>query len=327
MSPSPARLVAAVALTLAGCGCVAAHEPAPTPPSPAMHHPDRARLDSLYAVRFPDELFAVWRLARELRPEAPRRAFDALGVVLCGPFDLLAGERPPEDLPMSLHWRFTYAPPELFTVASGDTDGLQWGYWFDTPESPSAVARWWARDAYEIGGDATSLHGALIGWAEDRIEGSRENEEDDPDYADEYRAEIEAATALREALVASARAADVWPPSPPRRRPTVPTPDGMGLVVDEAEVGPRLDLGAIDRRLREGGCDAIVTEARGASQPGRALGLARAVWTRGDCQDAHPAAAEVMARAYDALGRGALAEVVRAHQAHRDAPSVHLTRE
>lgn len=341
--PSLRVVLPALLLALAiGCECSPTPTTGPTPPGPTTSiapapvpspplQANRAPLTDLYPVHFPDELYAIWEVARRLRPDAPRSAFDAVGVRLCGPFDVLAGERRDEELalPMLLHWRFFLDPPEMFTVASGDTDGLHWGYWFDETNQASAVAHYYARDAYEIVTDGTTLTSAMVRHIGRRIDSARENIEYDADHADEYRRQIEAATALRVALVEAATARGEWPAPRMARSANVPTFDGMGVRVEEPALGDApVDAERVFRRAGQGEGAALVAEATAALEaghPGLALLLARPAWTARECEAQHADAAEVMARAYTAIGRERLALVLRTHQEHRDMRSVDIT--
>ena len=103
----------------------------------------RRQLRELYGIDFPDELFAFADWHASLSREAARAFHEVLGITLHGPFDVLAGKLDGLVLryPAVLHWRYQYDPPEMFTVWTGDTDGLHWGYWFDDPERlPPVVA-------------------------------------------------------------------------------------------------------------------------------------------------------------------------------------------
>ncbi|POM77744.1 hypothetical protein PHPALM_4821 [Phytophthora palmivora] len=83
-------------------------------------------------LKAPGDLFDVFALALEVRPERPCDAFvDTLGVQLCGPFDLLAAEKEVTvDKPLYLHGRFFFDPPEVTSVMvdSHSDVGRHWGY-------------------------------------------------------------------------------------------------------------------------------------------------------------------------------------------------------
>ena len=127
------------------------------------------RIVSLYGFALPSELLTLWSLARELSPQTPCGAFrSVLGVSLVGPFEVLDGalENNQPTLPWLLHWRYPLDPPEFFTAAVGDSDGLHWGYWFDEPGKPEfRVVSYYARDAYELADAGGTLFAALLGEA------------------------------------------------------------------------------------------------------------------------------------------------------------------
>ena len=113
----------------------------------------RDQLRSLYGFDFPEDLFHFWEFANRLRPLEPLHClFDPLHVELTGPFEVLAGRfdgRTPRH-PMLLHWRYYMDPAEFFTVLTGDTDGLHWGYWLDDPRAgKGSVASYYADDTLE----------------------------------------------------------------------------------------------------------------------------------------------------------------------------------
>ncbi|KUG02273.1 hypothetical protein AM587_10015452 [Phytophthora nicotianae] len=77
-----------------------------------------AFLESKLFLKAPGDLYDVFELAAELRPESPCKAFvGTLGLRLTGPFDLLAAkEEVTVDKPLYLHGRFFFDPPEVATV-------------------------------------------------------------------------------------------------------------------------------------------------------------------------------------------------------------------
>ncbi|KAG6967153.1 hypothetical protein JG688_00006448 [Phytophthora aleatoria] len=110
-------------------------------PAPSEHLSAwNAFLESKLFLKAPGDLYNVFELASELRPESPCEAFvDTLGLRLIGPFDLLAAATKKEvkvDKPLYLHGRFFFDPPEV-VAAVVDTDGDEgrhWGYFRDAPD-------------------------------------------------------------------------------------------------------------------------------------------------------------------------------------------------
>ena len=114
----------------------------------------REQLHSLYGFDFPDDLFHFWAFANRLRPLEPLAALkDDLGLTLVGPFEVLAGRfdgRLPRLSPL-LHWRYYLDPPEFFTVLSGGTAKLHWGFFFDdSPGKDGCVASYYGDDVFAI---------------------------------------------------------------------------------------------------------------------------------------------------------------------------------
>jgi len=263
----------------------------------------RAQLKELFYVDFPDELFEVWEWHQHLEGE-PRRAFHGvMGVRLHGPFDVLAGSFDGKELryPAVLHWRYQYDPPELFTVMTGNVDGLHWGYWFDDPgRLPPVVASFYARDAFELV-EAPSLFRAIAKHLAAHHAGTLENKASDRKHADAYDRDLAALDAL---LVTLPKL-----PPPAKRMPTVRTGEGMGIVAEGATTWTRPK--EVDRT-------AILEEAERVS-PGTALVMGRKLW------DGHKALAfEVLDHAYARLGRDTLRRVASEHRAHPALPSLDI---
>lgn len=285
----------------------------------------RSTLAEHYPVEFPPELLTLWELARSLAPEHPSQAFGD-SFCLVGPFDLLGGQRPPAalEVPLLMHWRYYMDPPELFTVATGHTDGQHWGYWFDAPgERRPVVCSYFNNDAYELR-PCDSLLEAL----EEQLEWDRQTLEEyratDPAGKAHYEGELERLAELRRRMSEWA-----WPTTAPTpaRRTNVPTFGGMDLIVPAPQATGLLQADALHERADRGDGAELLEEARAALAAGKlglALQLARAVWALAGSRESHPDAALVLAEVYDALGRPALAQVARAQARHRSHPSVDL---
>jgi hypothetical protein len=226
-----------------------------------------------------------------------------------------------------MHWRFYMDPPEFFTIAHGDSDGLHWGYWFDAPgERAPVVCSYYNNDAYEI----TECGDSIVDAAEDcltaTVEGLQENLEDDPEESEYYNAEIARIEDLQRGIREWR-----WPsPTASQRKANVPTFDGMGLIVPDALASDLLPPEKLYRRAESGDGHVLLAEARTALANGRlgvALQVARAVWTFEGSKEYHSAASLLQADVYAALNRPALASVARVQAAHRGITSVDLLRE
>ncbi|QDU96932.1 ADP-ribosylation family protein [Lignipirellula cremea] len=217
----------AVGLTLlTGCGPAGKSNQQNVEKAAAMKHERDEQLHALYGIRFPRDFFDFWEWYNELPPEFVNTFEEELGIRLVGPFDVLAGKFDDVKLryPAVLHWRYLYDPPEFFTVFSGNTDGLHWGYWFDDPARlPPVVSAFWASDAFELWSPGSTLFEAVASWSDGAKESLEENIEHDPDHADEYRDSLAALTKFERRLPTTSCSVS--------RKPTHQTPELMGVVI------------------------------------------------------------------------------------------------
>ena len=300
----------------------------------------QAQLLELFKVTFPQELLEVWDLAKKLNPKDPRYAFnESLGISLHGPFEVLAGAFDDVTLryPALLHWRYSYDPPEFFTVMVGDCDGLHWGYWFDAPGSlePSVVS-YYARDAYELHVCAETLFGALRAHLERRWQDSHEYLDEGCDPEDErwYREDIERLDALRERLCKVTKTSDKLHGDVYLRRHTVlarqdvkMTSEYMGVVVPDSTYRElKLPCGPSAYEIWDYVRSADMTpwikaahEAADEGFVGTALWMGRELW--GFDQWAEQATA-LLVRGYEGLGRDVLAHVTKTHARYRWLPGL-----
>ena len=178
-----------------------------------------------YGFEFPADLVRFWSVAKKHEDAL----FDA-GVRLVGPFTILGGGRPDDDLD-----RWPADPPELFTVAEGDTDGLHWGYVLHEPGKPGYVASFYGRDGYPITYAGPTLGHAMHAYISD-VAGEKQDElaeiravgEDDDELAGEVARLERLERALRPLRAKRAR---------PKKEPT-PSLDGLGVRVPR---GPAVD--------------------------------------------------------------------------------------
>jgi hypothetical protein len=303
------------------------------------------RLRELYGFDWPDDLFRFWDFARRLQPLNPLEALaEPLGIVLVGPFEVLAGRfngRTPR-YSQVLHWRYYDDPPEFFTVLAGDTDGLHWGYYLDDPGpgrvSRPTVASYYARDAFELSADGDSLFEAVRLAVE---HAQRDNEDylaEDSENAPRYTEKLRQIGRLRERVLAVATAdrtetgdeylsrySGSWARS---EWVVARTLKGMGIVVPEGTYRPlSLSDRELWKRLRRNPDPAeVVEEARQAVRegfPGTALKLGKDLWAlTGARRTAY--AVELLTMAYEALGRDVLRHILKTHQANRNLPSVDI---
>jgi hypothetical protein len=303
----------------------------------------RARLRAEYGFDFPEDFYAFWEFANRLSPLDPLHALaDPLNVTLVGPFEVLAGRfdgRVPRHS-LLLHWRYYDDPPEFFTVLSGHTDGLHFGYFLDEPDrGGGCVAHYYARDAYEFTVDGDTLFEAARLELELSCRDWEEYRDDDPENADEYDTDLEKAAALRRRLTEYATGdrpetgdeyAELYLGDSSRNdRVVAETMEGMGVV---APAGLYRPLSLPDERLwrllRRKGTDpaGVVEEARRALRdgfPATALKLGKDLWATTGARKAEYAY-ELLDAAYQALGRETPRRVLQTHRANRDLPSVDI---
>jgi hypothetical protein len=303
--------------------------------------PRREQVRRLYGFDFPEDFWEFWRFAGRLRPLEPLNALaEPLGIHLVGPFEVLAGrfDRHTPRLSPLLHWRYAQDPAEFFTVLSGDTDGLHWGYYLDDPGAGPAgcVAYYYASDAFDLSVGGDTLFEAVRLELEYRYADLTDYLAEDPAHAADYEAALRQLDDLRSALRRYATGdrfeqggayTDRYQGESARAgRVVAATLDGMGVVVPPEQYRP---LALADKKLwhylaEDDDPAELVGEARAALRegfPGTALKLGKDLWAvGGGRRDGY--AFELLDAAYAALGRRVLREVLRAHRAHRDLPSV-----
>ena len=305
----------------------------------------RARLRAEYGFDFPDDFYRFWDFVSRLAPLDPLHALtETLGVVLVGPFEVLAGRfdgRVPRHS-LLLHWRYYDDPPEFFTVLAGGGDGLHWGWYLDDSTAGNGcVANYYARDTYELSADGDNLFGALRLYLEYVQADNEIDREIHPERADEYDTQWERLDSLRDLLMQHATGdrpetgqeyTERWAGVTRREeRVIAATKEGMGIVVPPAAYRPlSLDDRRLWRYLRRTDDPAdVVEEARQALRdgfPGTALKLGKDLWaTTGERKAAY--AYELLDAAYAALGRETLRRVLQTHAANRELASVDVLEE
>jgi hypothetical protein len=301
----------------------------------------RTQLPEQYGFDFPDDFFRFWEFVNRLQPLDPLNALLDLSIQLVGPFEVLAGrfDRRTPRYSLLLHWRYTFDPPEFFTVLAGGGDGLHWGYYLDDPTSAlGCVASYYARDTFEFGIDGNDLFQAVRLDLEESY-GSAELDHsygliDDEEYKEtqaalaEFRHKLTAwATRRREEI--GAAYVDRYAGRASRRRQVVAkTHERMGIVVPPQSYR---SLSLSDAKLWPYLCDSddpadMVEEARRALRegfPGTALKLGKDLWAVGGERHTEYAY-ELLDAAYAALGRQVLREVLRIHRENRELPSVDI---
>ncbi len=269
-------------------------------------------IEEAWGFCFPDDLGHVWRVACAVDKRHPLTAFqDTIGVRLEGPFVVLDGGKPEKDL-----GRWTSDPPELFTVASGDVDGLHWGYVVHEPgKTPGIAAHFHARDGYPITLDGT-LFGSLGQWLAD-VRGELEDELAQTVALGERDEEIEKRIAEidRQLRAFDAEKKRIKPVRSRALRPVATTLDGLGIVCPK-----RLwaSPGLSDQKLAAGLRDPkkrakLIARAReliAKGKAGGALKIARDLLAVSPEKQLAPAV-ELLTEVYGALNRPVLARAIR----------------
>jgi hypothetical protein len=297
----------------------------------------REQLREWYGLDFPADLFAVWELAKELRPRAPRDAFEAIALHLDGVFDVLAGQfdRKRPDGTLWTHGMSYWDPPEFFTIFWGECDGYHLGLWFDDPaEPPSCVVSYYNNDAYDLEHFPANLFLALRRELEYSYESTLENLEYDPDEAASYRKELRRHDGLREALRPRMPGAtrrrkqkgqeylDRYTDQDVNDSKIVAYTWGRECIAAPQALyrEPPADDETIWRQVRTpAGAARWLKKAERALQegyPATALKLGKDIWHLAP-KGAEAGACAVMEAAYHALGRPLLAQVLRARQQQR----------
>jgi hypothetical protein len=241
-----------------------------------------------------------------------------------------------EGLDHRLHFRYRPAAPEFVCVMTGDSDGLNYGLVYDDPaKDPAWVAAFYARDD-----PSHSIRGRTILEAYRDVIERHEAEAlqyPDPGLSEEERREHAARREeLRQALMhfetadRPERGQDyedtygVWE----QTRHRAPTLDGLGAqapgpVALTGRPQYEYDLHEMYKDARQR--DAWIAEARvglASKDPWPALVVGRDLFFKSWEAELQPTAVELLTEAYEMLGRGALAEIVRLHHEHRDLRSV-----
>ncbi len=266
-----------------------------------------AAVKKAYGFAFPVDMERFWAIAKKHGDAL----FEA-HVRLVGPFTLHRGGKPSPDLD-----RWPADPPELFTVAEGDTDGLHWGYVLHEPgRAPGHVASFYSRAGYPIEPAGPTLLHAMRDHVE-AVASDVRGELAEIRAVGENDSKLARALARIDALAAALRATtgEHVGASGGKKfcapKELVDSKDGLGVRAPKAVfAAPRLDRSKLERELRKPSSrDAWL--ARGHAfiankKAGTALQIARdalAVLPTAD-QDG---AVLLAVAAYDALGRPLLA--------------------
>ncbi|KAL7302979.1 hypothetical protein TKK_0004205 [Trichogramma kaykai] len=131
-------------------------------------------IQDVFLFPMPSDFYKFYDMCQRLKPSDPTNALRLVGLILVGPFDILAGKIT-KDTPnldsFLTHWRYYYDPPEFQTVLKGnDKEGLHFGYWRDRPSGdPAFVAANSSNVNHKIIPVAENIFGAVINYLEEKI--------------------------------------------------------------------------------------------------------------------------------------------------------------
>ncbi|MEV0324670.1 ADP-ribosylation family protein [Streptomyces sp. NPDC050658] len=299
-----------------------------------------------WGLELPESVFRFWTFLGSLG-HVERRALQELDVSPVGVMDLFAdaGRQPRDGIDVRVHGRYYRDPPEFVTFLHGGSDGLHHGLWFDDGRTCAGVASYYNND----GGGIDTRSGTPLEAVRSIIElVCRDLDDDvrDDDVQDEVSARRSRLDLLRTALTAfetrdrpetglAYSQAYVWtaPPVAPDR---ITTLDGAGALASGESALGRPPHNAADEykfatymyelfedpaALRESAAEA--RRRCSAGDPTEALLLGRDLhWASGGDPAREVLANELLALAYRALDRPALAAIADAHHRHRSLPKV-----
>ena len=197
------------------------------------------RIEKTYGFGFPRDLARFYAIARKHRDAL----FEA-GVRFAGPLALLDGWKLEADL-----GRWASDPPELFTVAEGDSDGLHWGWVLHDPgRDPGHVAWFYAREGYPIESTAPTLTHAIHGHVRAMRE-QREEELAEVRDVGEDDAELARGIARMKKLEDALRKAIGKPNRFTAKKEAAPTLDGLGVRAPKSALA-KLDAKKLAKDLR-----------------------------------------------------------------------------
>ncbi len=247
-----------------------------------------------------------------------------------------------------LDMRYRCDAPQFVTFLGGDSDGLHWGFWYDSPAHCPVIAHNYARDSAETWLDGVVEVPALIRKAiakatdEAMVEMASSDAGDAGDEGDD--GEISYALARWRALrvvetlldAAEAASAVFTAEMPPEE--TCPWPRTEGHPTGSPALALHPDAGAVPRHVVgwQGTEDAPTLETRTAwlAEARRELDAGRPAYAQAlglylhwlDADDVRAAAGALLRDAYLTQGFHAFAGILDVHLQHRDLPSVGVLR-
>jgi hypothetical protein len=280
----------------------------------------RREVEALYGFAFPESLYEFHAFVSTW-PEG--RLWDWMGLRLEGPLRLLSSGVDPSYADPLWQSRYYNDPPEFFTILSGDTDGLHWGYWIDDPNAGPTeypIVHYYSRDAFEISESGIDLFDFLRSRIEYYQHDAEEYLEYEMETEEDYEENVQQLTELRSLL--PRYTPDERPetgddyletyPSDVEREVIAETCEGMGIVVPPERYRP-LSAESLGKPIQEQVAEAMLLLWDG--YPGAALQLGKELWLN---QDHRETCYSLMDAAYAALGRDLLRRYLAVSRSWRD---------
>lgn len=293
----------------------------------------KLKLKEAYGFDFPEDFWRFWNFYNNLKEEYSQLFSELLGIRVAGPFDFLRGcfEGKTIKLPYVLHYRYYMDPPEFFTILTGDSDGLHWGYWIDDLNiSDFLVVKYYNNDAYNIIECGTTIFEALRLYLEQRYDSFLEySDEEEESYVAE---KLPGFQILRDSimqyetgeikLIGKDYIEEYGHKS--QRKVNAELTYGMGIVVKDEFYKKMDNYNYRDLNLKKAEKLSIRAEKfLEEGFPGNAFQIGKELWAYGDKYKElmYP----ILEKAYKALGREQLLEILKLHREYRDISSVDIT--
>ncbi|PTL75756.1 DUF2228 domain-containing protein [Vitiosangium sp. GDMCC 1.1324] len=234
-----------------------------------------------------------------------------------------------------LDMRYRADAPQFVSFLSGNSDGLHWGFWYDSPDHFPVIAHNYARDSAEMWLDAEGKIFLLLRYKIADAISDAQQELMDVEDEEVRKYPLQRWRALR-VVSAHLDAIESWMSQRTwDDEPTCPWPRTQGYPVGSPRLALRPDAGTVPAHVPDFGAasqqtpsveerKAWIEEARRELAEGRAayahaLGL-YLHWL--DAGDLREEAGALLMHAYEALGFRAFAGILKVHLMHRDLQSV-----
>lgn len=146
-----------------------------------MRNDPKIHIQNLFGFSFPEDFFQFndW-----LQKHKQIKLQDDLEIDLLEIFNVFEEDFSENNLFDFVHkFRYYDDPPEFVGLFRGFTDGLHWGYYFDSPEEfPPIIVSYYHSDSYEMTVEGHTIFEALRKLLEDRTGIDEDNYDEDPTY-------------------------------------------------------------------------------------------------------------------------------------------------